>query len=83
MYMYMGSRARPMGRGGVPFDDRDMFTRRDTFPHQDKSEHSPQRHTAASTATPTTTDTGNTVPQYRRAPTRPSLRYSRPSRRFL
>ena len=26
--------------------------------------HSPQRHTAAGTAAPTTTDTGNTVPQH-------------------
>ena len=25
--------------------------------------HSPQRHTAAGTAAPTTTDTGNTAPQ--------------------
>ena len=37
---------------------------RDTSPHTPgQHEHSPQRHIAVGTAAPTTTDTGNTVPQ--------------------
>jgi len=38
--------------------------------------HSPQRHTAAGTAAPTTTDTGNTVPQ-RANPTQTAYAYPR------
>jgi len=36
---------------------------RETPPHIRTARASPQRHTAAGTAAPTTADTGNTVPQ--------------------
>ena len=44
------------------FPDGDMFTPERHLPTPGQRGHSPQRHTAAGTA-PTTTDTGNTVPQ--------------------
>jgi len=51
---------------------------KDTSSHQDSAGHSPQRHTAAGTAAPTTTDTGNTVPQ-RANPTQTA--YAHPRKR--
>ena len=39
----------------------DMFTSERHLPSPGQRGHSPQRHTAAGTAAPTTTDTGNTV----------------------
>jgi len=41
----------------------DKYTPERNFPTPGQREHSPQRHTAAGTAAPTTTDTGNTVPE--------------------
>jgi len=40
-----------------------MFTPEKHLPTPGQRGHSPQRHTAAGTAVPTTTDTGNIVPQ--------------------
>ena len=40
-----------------------MFTPKRHLPTLEQRGHSPRRHTAAGTAAPTTTDTGNTVPQ--------------------
>ena len=40
-----------------------MFTPERHLPTSGQHGHSPQRHTAAGTAAPTTADTGNTVPQ--------------------
>ena len=55
-----------------------MFTPERHLPTPGQREHSPQRHTAAGTAAPTTTDTGNTVPQ-RANPTQTA--YAHPRRR--
>jgi len=41
---------------------RDDVYPRETPPHIRTAQASPQRHTAAGTAAPTTADTGNTVP---------------------
>ena len=46
-----------------------VYPRMIPSPHQDSTGTPPQRHTAAGTAAPTTTLTGNTVPQ-RANPTR-------------
>ena len=43
--------------------DDDMYTPEKHLPTPGQRAHSPQRHTAASIAAPTTTDTENTVPQ--------------------
>jgi len=43
--------------------DDDMFTSERHLLTPGQRRHSPQRHTAAGTAVPTTTDTGDTVPQ--------------------
>ena len=51
---------------------------RETPPHFRTAQASPQRHTAAGTAAPTTADTGNTVPQ-RANPTQTA--YAHPRRR--
>jgi len=40
-----------------------MYTLERHLPTPGQRGHSPQRHTTAGTAAPTTTDTGNTVPQ--------------------
>jgi len=40
-----------------------MFTPERHLPTPGQHGHSPQRHTTAGTATPTTADTGNTFPQ--------------------
>ena len=56
-----GSRATPLGKLGGD-DDDDVYPR-ETPPHIRTARASPQRHTAAGTAAPTTADTGNTVPQ--------------------
>jgi len=45
------------------FDDDDDVYPRETPPQIRTARASPQRHTAAGTAAPTTVDTGNTVPQ--------------------
>jgi len=58
-------------------DDDDVFPR-ETPPHIRTARASPQRHTAAGTAAPTTADTGNTVPQ-RANPTQTA--YAHPRRR--
>ena len=55
-----------------------MFTPERHLPTPGQHGHSPQRHTAAGTAAPTTTDTGNTVPQ-RANPTQTA--YAHPRRR--
>ena len=47
---------------------------RETPPHIRTARASPQRHTAAGTAAPTTADTGNTVPQ-RANPTQSVFRF--------
>ena len=44
-------------------DDDDSYTPERRLPTPGQRGHSPQRHTAAGTAAPTATDTGNTVPQ--------------------
>jgi len=58
-------------------DDDDVYPR-ETPPHIRTARASPQRHTAAGTAAPTTADTGNTVPQ-RANPTQTA--YAHPRRR--
>jgi len=63
---------------GAMVDD-DVYLR-ETPPHIRTARASPQRHTAASTAAPTTADTGNTVPQ-RANPTQTA--YAHPRRRAL
>ena len=55
-----------------------MFTPERQPPHIRTARASPQRHTAAGTAAPTTADTGNTVPQ-RANPTQTA--YAHPRRR--
>jgi len=73
------------GRSGTPLPstctsllgDDDVYPR-ETPPHIRTARASPQRHTAAGTATPTTSDTGNTVPQ-RANPTQTA--YAHPRRR--
>ena len=57
--------------------DDDMYTT-ETPPHIRTARASPQRHTAAGTAAPTTADTENTVPQ-RGNPTQTA--YARPRKR--
>ena len=61
----------------VCVDDDDVYPR-ETPPHIRTVRASPQRHTAAGTAAPTTADTGNTVPQ-RANPTQTA--YAHPRRR--
>jgi len=46
---------------GVTGDGDDSHTPERHLPTPGQREHSPQRHTAAGTAAPTITDTGNTV----------------------
>ena len=58
-------------------DDDDVYPR-ETPPNIRTARASPQRHTAAGTAAPTTADTGNTVPQ-RATPTQTV--YAHPRRR--
>jgi len=58
-------------------DDDDVYPR-ETPPHIRTARASPQRHTAACTAAPTTADTGNTVLQ-RANPTQTA--YAHPRRR--
>jgi len=57
-------------------DDDDMFTPEKHLPAPGQRGHIPKRHTAAGTADPTTTDTGNTVPQ-RANPTQTAYARSR------
>jgi len=54
----------------------DRYTPKRHLPTLGQREHSCQRHTAAGTAAPTTTDTGNTVPQ-RANPTQTAYAHSR------
>ena len=54
----------------------DVFTRGRHLPPQEQRRHSPQWHTAAGTAAPTTTDKGNTVPQ-RANPTQTAYAHTR------
>ena len=61
----------------VTDDDDDVYPR-ETPPHIRTARASPQRHTAAGTAAPTTADTRNTVPQ-RANPTQTA--YAHPRRR--
>jgi len=56
--------------------DGDIFTPAGHLPTPGQRGHSPQRHTAAGTAAPTTKDTGNTVPQ-RARPTKTAYARSR------
>ena len=60
-----------------PHGDDDVYPR-ETPPHIRTARASPQRHTAAGTAAPTTADTENTVPQ-RANPTQTA--YAHPRRR--
>jgi len=62
---------------GYVVNDDDVYPR-ETPPHIRTARASPQRHTAAGTAAPTTADTGNTVPQ-RANPTQTA--YAHPRRR--
>jgi len=54
--------------------DDDMYTPERQLPTPGQHEHSPQRHTAAGTAAPTTTYTGSTVLQ-RANPTQTAYAY--------
>ena len=51
------------GRMSTLYDDHGMYTPERHLPTPGQHGDSPQRHTAAGTAAPTTADTGNTVPQ--------------------
>ena len=76
-FHHTGGRRRVTAFSSVPLSKGDVLTTRvclhsvflvwvyprETPPHIRTARASPQRHTTAGTAAPTTADTGNTVPQ--------------------